>query len=586
MNALFNGAIYFARIEFTIRDQNNKVLAISSTDMNTMISYAQQAALPIMQYASQYGRCRIAIGKRVLKYAVTLPSASFDDNQLKSWIKDMFRANNLSANDCIVVPKHDSLANTSWGPGTGGEHYFDGCAYILTSVAGTFDKNGDLSRDGLRLAVRDTNWQFAGNLSHEIAEMTVDPQVNGNPEVCDPCGPNCVSTYLNYFDAAGNYITTTQDPPYIVTKKNSFDFSFYINGIVTPAHSGDCPAPAAACAYAPPLQWMPLYGSGLRQIVCEANRDGRLEVFAIGGDNAVYHTWQQSPNAKWFDWSSWTSLGGKDIRQIAIARNADGRLELFALGGDKAAYHIWQTAPNGGWGQWAGLGGHDLRQLAVGKNADGRLELFALGGDKALYHIWQTAPNAGWGQWAGLGGHDLLQIAIAANSDGRLEAFAIGGNRAAYHIWQTAPNGGWGPWANLGGHDLQQIATGKNADGRLELFALGGDKKIYHTWQIQPNGVWGNWASLAGHDLQQLMVCSNADKRLELFAVGGNNAVYHIWQTQPNGNWGNWSGLGGDSIAGITAGKNADGRLELFGIAGPNNTLVHLWQVLPNGGWN
>ena len=74
-------------------------------------------------------------------------------------------------------------------------------------------------------------------LSHEIAEMTVDPNVDGsNPEVCDPCGPNCASTYLNYFDAQGNYFTTSQaavPPP--------FDYNFYINGIVTPEWALPCP---------------------------------------------------------------------------------------------------------------------------------------------------------------------------------------------------------------------------------------------------------------------------------------------------------------------------------------------------------
>ena len=38
-------------------------------------------------------------------------------------------------------------------------------------------------------------------------------------------------------------------------------------------------------------------------------------------------------------------------------RNADGRLEVFARGTDNALWHIWQTAPNNGWSGWASLGG-------------------------------------------------------------------------------------------------------------------------------------------------------------------------------------------------------------------------------------
>ena len=491
MNALFNGQLYFVRIQFIIKNKNDQVISISNSDMAIMINYATQAAFPIMQYASQYGSNNIVINKGIIQYNVQLQNLSFDDAQLKTWISDIIKTHNLPANSCIVILKHDSIANSSWAPGTGGEHYEDlnPYTYILSSVAGTFDANGDLWRDGVKLAVRDTNWQFAGNLSHEIAEMTVDP-FGANPEVCDPCGPNCVSTYLNYFDASGNYIQTTQNPPYVVTSKKLFDFSFYINGIVIPQYAGNCPAPPQGCSYAPPLLWMNLYGSNLKQFVCANNLDGRLEVFAIGGDKAVYHIWQTVPNGNWFEWSSWDSLGGIDIQQIVIGKNADGRLDLFALGGDHAVYHIWQTIPNGNWSQWAGLAGHNIQQIIVGYNADRRLELFALGGDHTVYHIWQIVPNGNWSPWAGLAGHDIQQIIVGNNADGRLEIFALGGDHMVYHIWQTVANGNWSPWARLAGHDIQNIIVGNNADGRLELFAIGKSQAMYHIWQIEPNSGW------------------------------------------------------------------------------------------------
>ena len=58
------------------------------------------------------------------------------------------------------------------------------------------------------------------------------------------------------------------------------------------------------------------------------NQDGRLEVFARGGDGAVWHNWQTAPNN---GWSGWDSLGGW-IDRISVAGNADGRLEIFARG--------------------------------------------------------------------------------------------------------------------------------------------------------------------------------------------------------------------------------------------------------------
>jgi hypothetical protein len=46
------------------------------------------------------------------------------------------------------------------------------------------------------------------------------------------------------------------------------------------------------------------------------NLDGRLEVFAIGSDNNLYHIWQTPPNNECFNWHS---LGGKIIAaQIVV----------------------------------------------------------------------------------------------------------------------------------------------------------------------------------------------------------------------------------------------------------------------------
>ena len=40
-----------------------------------------------------------------------------------------------------------------------------------------------------------------------------------------------------------------------------------------------------------------------------------------------------------------------------VTNDADGRLEVFARGTDNALWHIWQTAPSNGWSSWASLGG-------------------------------------------------------------------------------------------------------------------------------------------------------------------------------------------------------------------------------------
>ncbi|QDX91498.1 hypothetical protein EEL30_03365 [Brevibacillus laterosporus] len=45
-------------------------------------------------------------------------------------------------------------------------------------------------------------------------------------------------------------------------------------------------------------------------------------------------------------------------------RRSSSRLDVFARGGDQALWHIWQVAPSDGWSNWASLGGW-IDQIAV-----------------------------------------------------------------------------------------------------------------------------------------------------------------------------------------------------------------------------
>src|SRR5205823_8700122 len=57
------------------------------------------------------------------------------------------------------------------------------------------------------------------------------------------------------------------------------------------------------------------------------NADTRLELFRIGPNGDVWHSWQVAPNA---DWSAWTPMTNPEgAAGLLIVHNADGRLELF-----------------------------------------------------------------------------------------------------------------------------------------------------------------------------------------------------------------------------------------------------------------
>lgn len=217
VDPLFSGTLYFAHVLFTIQDQNNAVFSVSGADVQTAIDYAIAATMPISEYVSQYGPNSLGVAVNAIDFAVTLPTASYNDAQLQGWVNQIVSDNALPSNACIVVLNPISVINTDGNPnvGIGGYHSLASIPYLFVNVFGQ------------NLTIDDGSNAYAQILSHEIAEMTVDPLVDGrNPEVCDGCGPNCQTVYLDYFDNIGAYIQTTQSVP------PPFAYAFFINAIV------------------------------------------------------------------------------------------------------------------------------------------------------------------------------------------------------------------------------------------------------------------------------------------------------------------------------------------------------------------
>ncbi len=192
--------------------------------------------------------------------------------------------------------------------------------------------------------------------------------------------------------------------------------------------------------------------------VARNNADGRLEVFVSGPDYRPWHTWQLAPGKN--DWSTWSSLGqpsGVNMGIPVVVSNVDGRLEVFDVGSDGALWHTWQLVPNGAWSEWAFLGSTPLvpggpTEPVVGTNKDGRLEIFVTDASAVLWHSLQLTPKGSWSEWASLGKPSDLQPdpdtgviptpVIVENADGRLEVF-LPGQTTCWHIWQLSPGGPW-----------------------------------------------------------------------------------------------------------------------------------------------
>ncbi len=244
---LFNGTLVFVQITFNRRNQ--APFSISSTDLQTAINYTNLAIIPIHRYVLQYGQNSINVSQNIIPFTATLNGDSFSDDDLQGFVKDIVRSNNL-VNSCIMVLIDTAgPRNTHAIDGTLGYHSKtdNNIPYCFCNVFGQ------------NLTIDDAANVYAQTLSHEIAEMVVDPRADiSNPEVCDACAGNCANIQNDFFDSNNNFIGGSSTVP------PSFSFNFFINGIIK-LESYDPGTECAikgselteVCIYAPPplIDW-------------------------------------------------------------------------------------------------------------------------------------------------------------------------------------------------------------------------------------------------------------------------------------------------------------------------------------------
>ena len=231
---LFNGYLVFAAVTFRT---SAGAVAVPAADLAVALDSSRVAVMPIVDYAPQYGPNRVTVGAQAVPFAASTPSGRYNDQILQGWVNSIVASNRLPTSTCVVVLNPQGVVNTDADPsqGIGGYHGFANVPFCFVILMGT------------GLTGKDEANFYALALSHEFAELDVDPRADlANPECCDGCGPNCQRVWIDYFNNAGGYIQTLQafPPP--------FDYAFFINAIAEPASATMCPAPGAACDYAPP----------------------------------------------------------------------------------------------------------------------------------------------------------------------------------------------------------------------------------------------------------------------------------------------------------------------------------------------
>lgn len=166
------------------------------------------------------------------------------------------------------------------------------------------------------------------------------------------------------------------------------------------------------------------------------NHNGTLELFGTGADENTYTrtqilggdfaTSQANPVPAVDAWTGWTALPGGGTSQDVAVTNLAGRIEVFGIGNDHAVYHreqnLWDaTDPSvaGSWTTWSKLPGTptDAAELAVAKNAAGKIFLASVGaGDQVsdVLKIDDRGRDTDYTSWGHLSGpiHHLAMAGL------------------------------------------------------------------------------------------------------------------------------------------------------------------------------
>ncbi|MFZ4299986.1 hypothetical protein ACOZE3_18980 [Streptomyces cinereoruber] len=264
----------------------------------------------------------------------------------------------------------------------------------------------------------------------------------------------------------------------------------------------------------------------------QGNTDGRLELFARGADDRIWHRVQNAPNAT--GWSAWealpgtwagnpTAVVGGDGRIAVLARKSDGRLRVTAQKGTSTQH---DPLPGDNWSDWREIGTGHTGNVAVAVNTRKKgtlLQVFGNRSDGRLWTVTQTEPGTPGnptGDWAADGGQRIGPAVsgrpvVVTHTDGRLAVFGVDAqDRVAYRTQTsgasaTDPHGIWAAgWRTLDGLKARSVAVysaSRESSTSFGVFAVGKDSDTLHQRSRLALGardgsredVWLDWADLA-----------------------------------------------------------------------------------------
>lgn len=551
-NPLFNGALVFVRITFNRPKQ--PPFSMLAADVQTAVSYATLAVVPIHRYASQYGPNSIRVSRRIIPLSVDLTGNTFADSDVQGWVDQIVHDHHFK-NSCIVI-LHDA---------------FDAASPTHTYAKGNILGYHSMTHNGNpycfcrvfahNLTITDRNNAYAGTLSHEIAEMVVDPKADlSNPEVCDACFGNCKNEQFDLFDSGGKFIGGTSTPPSAPT------FSFFINSIIQPEFYDEKTVCAiagadkrAVCVYAPPPAWndqgnlttvnniVSLAGhfstGDQRHLVVAGTTNGRVhEIFWKPGQRGIEGE-DDLPVA--FGAGTIVSVGSlynsDQQRHVVLVGQTDGRVqEIF-----------WKP-------ETVGIEGHD--DLPVTFSPGTIVAVAGLYNNSDQRHVVLVGTTAGkvheifWkADTVGIEGHDDLPVTFAPGSIVAVTAFyngdqqrlvvIVGTSAGKLHeiFWKSDTVG-------IEGHDDIPVSFGSgsivavsgfyDSNTQRHVVVVGTrDGRVHQVyWKADTVGIEAHSTvtHFSANSIVSLTGFYSASDQIEQIVVGLTNGLIHTLWTKPD----------------------------------------------------
>ncbi|MHA4811428.1 PLL family lectin [Flavitalea flava] len=579
--ALFTGNIHFVQVTFRTPSGN---FVIPDADMNMIVNYAQHAIVPIMQYAAQYGSNSSTISPAIISYSVNLSGTTYDDGDLQNWVNDIVSINQFPPETCIVIVSPQGVS----APNVGGNSGYHSKADTPYAVFGVYAN---------RLTLQDFADVYAMVVSHEIAEMIVDPEADiSNPEVCDPCDINCGILHRAYFDDSNQYLGTNQ-----LTPPGGFSFSYYICPLVMQNSANLCPAPDNACNYSPyhniwkQFQLAPINFAAQNGCIASVSRiPNSMEIFWIGGDGSVWDAFWYEGMSQWERFQIAPPGMASQSGGIAAVSRIPNSLEIFWIGADGS---VWDAFWYEGMTQWdsfqiapPGMASQGGGITAVSRIPNS-MEIFWIGGDGS---VWDAFWYEGMTEW------DRFQLAapgMASQSGGitavsripnSMEVFWIGGDGSVWDAFWYEGMTQWDSfqlappdWAAQNG----SITAISRIPNSMEIFWIGGDGSVWDAFWYEGMTQWDRFQLAPPAMASQngdITVISRIPNSMEIFWIGGDGSIWDAYWYEGMTQW-NYFQLAPPDLASqsgsITAVSRIPNSMETFWIGGDGSIWDAYWYA-------